>query len=88
MTPKASYVVPLSTRDEPFIEYEVLVVGAPMVTVGRVLSVPDGGGVVLPLPLVEDVVIVHVKDCDVLKTPSEARAVTEYVPAVVPVPEM
>jgi hypothetical protein len=25
---------------------------------------------------------------DVLNTPSDARAVTEYVPAVVPVPEM
>ena len=91
VTPKASYVVPLSVSDEPLYEYVVLVVGEAIVTVGLVVSVPLGGGVVVPpvLPLlVLDVVIVHEKVCDVLNTPSDARAVTLYVPAVVPVPEI
>jgi len=70
------------------VEKDVPVVGAQIDTVVVAQLV---GVVVVPpvLLLVDDVVIVHVKVCDVLlKTPSDARAVTVYVPAVVPVPEI
>ena len=79
------------------VEKDVAVVGAQIDTVvvgqpaGGVVVPPVGGVVVppVPLPLVDDVVIVHVNVCDeLLNTPSDARAVTVYVPAVVPVPEI
>jgi hypothetical protein len=91
VTPKLSEVVPLRMSDEPLYEYVVPLVGEAIATVGLVESEPLGGGVVAPPvlpPLVLDVVIVHEKVCDVLSTPSDARAVTLYVPAVVPVPEI
>jgi hypothetical protein len=70
------------------VEKDVSVVGAQIDTVAVAQLV---GVVVVPpvLLLVDDVVIVHVKVCGVLlNTPSDARAVTVYVPAVVPVPEI
>jgi len=60
----------------------VLVVGVEIVAVGPVVSLPP------PPPPPVDAVIVHVKVREALSTPSDACAVTEYVPAVVPVPEM
>ncbi len=72
------------------VEKDVSVVGAQIDTVAVAQLVPPvDGAVVPPLLLVDDVVIVHVKVCDeLLNTPSDARAVTVYVPAVVPVPEI
>jgi hypothetical protein len=66
------------------VENDVSVVGLQIATVDvaqLVVPVPP----VLPVP---DVLMVHVNACDVLNTPSDARAVTLNVPAVVPVPEM
>ena len=79
--------VPLRVRLDCVVEKDVSVVGAQMDTVAVVQLVAVA--VVLPVPLLlVDDDTVHVKDCDVLSTPSEAPAVTEYVPAVVPVPEI
>src|SRR6185503_2593516 len=86
VTPTLSDVVPLSASDEALIAYVEALVGEEIVTVGRVVSVPPVGGGVVPPPV--DVVMFHVNVSDVLNTPSEARAVTAYVPAVVPVPEI
>lgn len=58
VTPKASDVVPLSAIDEAFIEKVEAEVGEEIVTVGGVVSVPVGGGVVVPLLV--DVVMAHV----------------------------
>jgi hypothetical protein len=73
-----------------------------IVTAGFVLSVPVGGGVVgggvvgggvvgggVVVPPPPAALIVHVNVCAaLLNAPSDVRAVTEYVPAVVPVPEI
>jgi hypothetical protein len=71
VTPTLSDAEPLKSIDEDVV---VLVVGDAIDTVGRVVSPPP-------------VVIDQLKVCEVVRTPSDARAVTEYVPAVVPVPE-
>ena len=70
-----SPALPVRLIVEDVVEYVVAVVGVAIETVGRVVS-PGA------------VVIAHVNACDVVSVPSKARAVTEYVPAVVPVPEM
>jgi hypothetical protein len=79
----ADDAVPVNVTLESVVEKDVPVVGVQIDT--DVVAQPEGA--VVP-PLVDEVVIVHEKVCDVLKTPSDARAVTLYVPAVVPVPEM
>ena len=84
----AGDALPVRLMLDCVVEKDVSVVGAQIDTVVVAQLV---GVVVVPpvLLLVDDVVIVHVKVCDVLlKTPSDARAVTVYVPAVVPVPEI
>ena len=83
----AGDALPVRVMLDCVVEKEVSVVGVQIDTVAVVHPV----GVVVPpvLLLVDEVVIVHVKVCDaLLNTPSDARAVTVYVPAVVPVPEM
>jgi|SRR6188474_840190 hypothetical protein len=84
----ADDALPLRVMLDCEVEKDVSVVGAQIDTVEVAQLV---GVVVVPpvLLLVDDVVIVHVKVCGVLlNTPSDARAVTVYVPAVVPVPEI
>src|SRR4030095_3931683 len=85
----AGDALPVRVMLDCVVEKDVSVVGVQIdtVTVGQ----PAGGVVVppVPLPLVDDVVIVHVNVCnELLNTPSDARAVTVYVPAAVPVPEI
>jgi len=75
VTPTLSAVVPVRLIVEDVVEYVAAVVGVAIATVGRVVS-PGA------------VVIVHVNVCDAVRVPSEARAVTEYVPADVPAPEI
>jgi hypothetical protein len=79
--------VPVRVMLDCVVEKDVPVVGVQIDTVAVGQPV---GVVVPPVPLlVDDVVIVHVNVCDkLLNTPSDARAVTVYVPAVVPVPEI
>ena len=60
---------------EDVMEYVVPLVGVVIVAVGRVVS-PAGA------------VMTQVNVCDAVNTLSDARAVTEYEPAVVPAPEM
>jgi hypothetical protein len=81
--------VPVRVMLDCVVEKDVPVVGVQIDTVE--VGQPVGVVVVppVPLPLVDDVVIVHVNVCEeLLNTPSDARAVTVYVPAVVPVPEI
>jgi hypothetical protein len=60
---------------EDDMEYVVPVVGVLIVAVGRVVSPPVA-------------LMTQVNVCDAVNTPSNARAVTEYEPAVVPAPEI
>jgi hypothetical protein len=71
-TPLLSEAVPLNGIDVDVVLYVFAFVGPVIVTLGGVVSLTGA------------VVIVHVKGCDDVKTPSEADATTEYVPAVVP----
>lgn len=83
----AGDALPVKVMLDCVVEKDASVVGEQIdtVTVGQ----PVGAvGVVVPPLLVDDVLIVHVNVCEALNTPSEARAVTVYVPALVPVPEM
>ena len=86
----ADDALPVRVMLDCVVEKDVSVVGVQIDTVAVVHVPPVDGAVVPPvLLLVDDVVIVHVKVCDeLLNTPSDARAVTVYVPAVVPVPEI
>src|SRR5688572_11134630 len=82
VTPTLSLAVPPRFIDEPLAVYDELLVGDVMVATGRVVSpLPP------PPPPVDDV-MVHVNCCVAVSVPSFARAVTLYVPAVVPVPDM
>ena len=71
VTATLSDAEPLKSIDDDVV---VLVVGDAIDTVGRVVSPPP-------------VVMAQLKVCEVVSTPSYTLAVTEYVPAVVPVPE-
>jgi|SRR6185436_313771 len=84
----AGDALPVRVMLDCVVEKDVAVVGVQIDTVE--VGQPAGGVVVPPVPpLVDDVVIVHVNVCcELLNTPSDARAVTVYVPAVVPVPEI
>jgi len=85
----ADDAVPARVMLDCVVEKDVPAVGVQIDTVAVVQ--PVDGAVVPPVPLllVDDVVIVHVNVCAaLLNTPSDARAVTVYVPAVVPVPEI
>jgi hypothetical protein len=88
----ADDAVPARVMLDCVVEKDVPDVGVQIDTVAVVQPVaPVDGAVVSPVPLllVDDVVIVHVNVCaELLNTPSDARAVTVYVPAVVPVPEI
>src|SRR5688572_618660 len=79
VTPTLSLAVPPRFIDEPLAVYDELLVGDVMVATGRVVSPPPPPPVAL---------IVHVNCCVAVSVPSFARAVTLYVPAVVPVPDM
>jgi hypothetical protein len=87
----ADDAVPVRVMLDCVVEKDVSVVGVQIDTVTVGQPVGAVGAVVPPVPLllVDDAVIVHVNVCDeLLNTPSDARAVTVYVPAVVPVPEI
>ena len=69
--------------DEPLAVYDELLVGDVMVATVRVVSpLPP-----VPPPPVEEF-MVQVNCCEAVSVPSLARAVTLYVPALVPVPEI
>jgi hypothetical protein len=87
--------LPVRVMLDCVVEKDVSVVGEQIATVkvGQLVGAVGVVGVVVvppvPLLLVDDVVIVHVNVCDaLLNTPSDARAVTVYVPSVVPVPDI
>jgi hypothetical protein len=84
--------LPVRVMLDCVVEKDVSVVGEQIATVEVGQLVGAVGVVVVPpvpLLLVDDVVIVHVNVCDaLLNTPSDARAVTVYDPALVPVPEI
>ena len=87
----AGDALPVRVMLDCVVEKDVPVVGVQIETVAVGQPVGAVGVVVPPVPLllVDDVVMVHVNVCDeLLNTPSDARAVTVYVPAVVPVPEI
>jgi hypothetical protein len=74
-TPTLSDAEPPRAIDDEVVEKVVPVVGVPIDAVGGVVS-PAGA------------VMAHVNGCDAAITPSVTLTVTEYVPAVVPAPEM
>jgi hypothetical protein len=80
VTPTLSELVPPRVIDEVLLVYELFDVGDEMLMSGSVVS---GGGTV------GAAAIVHVNVCDADdRMPSDTLAVTENVPAVVPMPAM
>jgi hypothetical protein len=76
-TATLSAAVPPNDIVEYVVAYVAPVVGVLMANVGRVVSPP-----------VVVLLMTQVNVCEAVSTPSNARTVTLYVPAVVPAPEM